>query len=97
MMINFNEEEAIEILEKMLKREKEALYEFDITNEEVQAIENLIQRNKELSKLLEEKTMRIGFENIDNYIPKSKVKERYEQLKHYDYIEIKELLKLLGD
>ena len=32
-----------------------------------------------------------------NYISKDKIRERYEQLKHYDYIEIKELLKLLEE
>lgn len=32
-----------------------------------------------------------------DYINKDKIRERYEQLKHYDYIEIKELLKLLEE
>lgn len=31
----------------------------------------------------------------DDYISKQKIKDRYEQLKHYDYIETKELIKLL--
>lgn len=30
-----------------------------------------------------------------NYVLKSKIQERYEQLKHYDYIETKELLKFI--
>lgn len=32
-----------------------------------------------------------------NYVHKDIIKKRYEELKHYEYIEIKELLKLLED
>ena len=43
-----------------------------------QAIKNIIKENKELKELLEEKTLRVGFENKEDYIPKSKVKEKIE-------------------
>lgn len=34
---------------------------------------------------------------LKKYVSKDKIKERYEKLKHYDYIEINELLKLLEE
>lgn len=44
-------------------------------------VESLIAENKKLKELLEEKTVRIGFENKDDYIPKSKVEEEIHYLK----------------
>lgn len=53
----------IETLEKMLEREKECLH-YDISQNEVQAIENLIKENKELKEKLEEKDMQHELELI---------------------------------
>ena len=66
-------------------------------------IENLIQENIELKELLEEKTTRIGFENIENYISKSKVKEKIDVLKmkaDYDWIykyDYEDVIKILQE
>lgn len=46
------------------------------------ALRNLIKRNKELEELLEEKTIRVGFENKEDYIPKSKVREKIEEYRY---------------
>lgn len=45
-------------------------------------IENEIQQKEieELKELLEDKTMRISFENIDNFIRKDKIKEKIKEL-----------------
>lgn len=74
------EDKDINILEEFIKEFKETpeliLSIKGVRREkEFKAIENLIKRNKELEELLEEKTLRIGFENQDDYIPKSKVRE----------------------
>lgn len=53
---------------------------------------NLIQRINELTKQLEAEK-----EKNKNSVSKDKIRKRYEQLNHYDYIEIKELLKLLEE
>ena len=52
-----------------------------VADKVIKAIENLIARNKELEELLEEKTIRLGFENQDNYIPKSKVRDKVIEVK----------------
>ena len=50
-----------------------------VADKVIKAIENLIARNKELEELLEEKTIRVGFENKEDYIPKSKVREKIKE------------------
>jgi len=82
-------EEDIKVLEEYLNYEATKR---NLSGIEIQAIENLIARNKELEELLEEKTIRVGFENKEDYIPKSKVREiiqkyynEYEKEKEYRY------------
>ena len=95
-----NEYNDIEILEKI------TILAGSTKNENIEnigierinkALQNLIKENKELKeKNKKQSVVLIEYQDLlEDSIPKSKVKERYEKLKHYDYIEIKELLKLL--
>ena len=87
-------EEDIKILEEIIECYKECFVEdyemcvdVGMRLRDLEAIQNIIARYKELEELLEEKTLRIGFESKDNYIPKSKVKEvkhNYELLKNFE-------------
>ena len=75
-------EEDIKILEEYLKNYTECPEWNDTTDccinkKEIQAIENLINKNKEL-----EETLKDNWEFRDKcYIPKSKIKEKIEELK----------------
>jgi hypothetical protein len=51
-----------------------------------QAIENLIQENEELKEKREEYEKQLDLDYVEeNYIPKSKVKEKIEEIKRNDY------------
>lgn len=79
---------------KAIEKLKLMEYKYTLTNNDDKAIElilNLIERLQEdlvqekekiieLEKLLEEKTLRIGFENTDDYIPKEKLYKHIEML-----------------
>ena len=90
-------EENIKILEEMIENHKEyflgnyeLIDDMTITLKDIEAIENLIQRNKELeedNKILLHKVNELTQENIkicdtvnQDFITKSKVKEKIEEL-----------------
>lgn len=75
-------EENLKVLEEMLERKKECLH-YDIYQNEVQAIENLIKGYKELEEELEQRIE----QKVEDYryvdkemIPKSKVREKIDIL-----------------
>ena len=109
-------EEDIEILEEFIEYSKDIINDMEyvrpidvtITVDDIQAIENLINRNKELEEIekahqeengkLREKVKELEEENriilnskvgvdlsYDDYIPKSVIKEKIEELKPYIY------------
>ena len=109
-------EEDIEILEEFIECSKDIINDMEyvrpidvtITVDDIQAIENLINRNKELEEIekahqeengkLREKVKELEEENriilnskvgvdlsYDDYIPKSVIKEKIEELKPYIY------------
>ena len=87
-------EEDIEILEGLVNGIKKYGFDYDIDGEqhdsinfeEFKAIENLINRNKELEEELNSvKEIYYTQKEIEtDYIPKSKVKEKIEELNDYD-------------
>lgn len=81
---NMEEDIKVKVLEEFVKDYKEYGFYGIIKSEKIKILENLIKRNKELEELLEEKTMRIGFEDKENYIPKSLVEEKIEEIKKYE-------------
>ena len=109
-------EEDIEILEEFIECSKDIINDMEyvrpidvtITVDDIQAIENLINRNKELEEIekahqeengkLRENVKELEEENriilnskvgvdlsYDDYIPKSVIKEKIEELKPYIY------------
>lgn len=77
--------EDIKVLENFIRvykelNEKSTDFYFNKAEIPIEIIENLIKGYKELEELLEEKTIRVGFENKEDYIPKSKVREKIEKL-----------------
>lgn len=98
-------EEDIKLLEEKINEYHINIFDnrfLIIYEKEIQAIENLINRNKELEeenttlkkgvKRLKDKSKELSEELIDvkvdkvtkNFIPKSKVKEKIEELNDYD-------------
>ena len=80
-MLSEEEKKAIEILNTFELRRKTINYK-EISLEDTQSVKivlNLIEKQQkeieELNELLKSKTMRISFENIDNYISKDKIRE----------------------
>ena len=104
-------EEDIKVLEEFIKdykelvtQDKEVIINYNYLKEKIQAIENLIARNKELEikqellKILQDKIneQTIFINEIKNdYIPKSKVKEIIQ--KYYDEYEKEKEYRYTGD
>lgn len=88
-------EEDIKILEEMIKKANVENADMNdiFYGEHIQAIENLISRNKELEKYEKYyETERVIWSRKD-YIPKSKVREKIEEYKNmrdkkFDYLSI---------
>lgn len=79
-------EEDIKILERMLEIEKECLH-YDVSQDEIQAIKNLINRNKELEKQVDLEYVEENYIEKSKVIPKSKIEELTEELE-YEKIKI---------
>lgn len=75
-------EQDIKILERMLKIEKECLH-YDVSQDEIRAIEHLIKAYKELEEKNKKKSIEIICyqEELENSIPVSLVEETIEELK----------------
>lgn len=84
-------EQDIEILERMLKIEKECLH-YDVSQDEIRAIEHLIKAYKEQNNII--KTANIAIKDLqqklENSIPVSLVEETIEELKQYKLSLLKE-------
>lgn len=78
-MNNLNED--IKILERMLKIEKECLH-YDVSQDEIRALEHLIKAYKELEEKNKKKSIEIICyqEELENSIPVSLVEEKIEEL-----------------
>lgn len=71
----------IKILERMLKIEKECLH-YDVSQDEIRALEHLIKAYKELEEKNKKKSIEIICyqEELENSIPVSLVEEKIEEL-----------------
>jgi hypothetical protein len=92
-----SKEEIVKIIKEMIQWSDHNTYKMalqgllDLYNKEKEKNKELIEGQiKTLEEILQPQLLK-------KYVSKDKIKERYEKLKHYDYIEIKELLKLLEE
>lgn len=76
-------------LQNTLDDDEKELFEDGIQQKEIEAIENLIQENKELKNKCNELNFKYTAQWVDdNFIPKSKIKEKIEYYHHKDFIKV---------
>lgn len=73
-------DEDIRILEKLIEDGKETFTDTKLADYEIQAIEHLIERVKELEVINKMQEYRISVIDERELIPKSKVKEKIEEI-----------------